>query len=377
MYAREPRAQNYKKRAGNDDKMKRVMKQIMHIAAVLVLAFFAAGCQREGLVPDGACSQVTFSVEVPGSVVTKTDGGADGKEQVVVPEVNNLVYAVYRTSALNQKDAQASIKREDLVYQYNPKASGESTAFVDDNAHVSIELISHQSYIILFWAQVDQIWVSGTDFDLMEVACPDELTANSQAYEAFSGVAYVSDLQGSRRESVELTRPFAQVNIASSDPATFDVDVLSSSVVIGGAAASFNVATQTAGNATKTVTFAAAANPVGPFSADYQHYVARNHVFANGTVSVSYTITTERHGTITNADAPIYNVPVARNYRTNIVGSLLASNVGYNVELQQGWSDELSNEPVASVGGVEYNTLEAAADAARDGSDKTIKLLRR
>lgn len=361
--------------------MKEVMKQTLYIATLVVLAFFAAACQREGLVPDGACSQVTFSVEVPGSVVTKTDGGADGQEQVVVPEVNNLVYAVYKTTASTPeeaKSAMAALTSRDLVYQYNPVAAGETTTFVDGKAHVGIELISQRSYIILFWAQVDQTWVKGTGFDLLNIECPDTLTANSEAYAAYSGVAFVSDIRGSRAESVTLSRPFAQVNIASSavEILSSSVKILSSSVKIIGAASTFNVATQTAGGDPVTVTFTEAATPAGQFSADYQHYIARNYIFANGPVSVGYVINTENHGTISTLDAPICNVPVAMNYRTNILGNLLTSDITYDVDLLQGWTGDLSNEPVASVGGVEYTTLEAAAKAAKAGSDKTITVLK-
>lgn len=369
--------------------MNEVMKQTLYIATLLVLAFFAAGCQREELVPVGAWAQVTFDVEVAGSVVTKADGAeqeqGQNPDQNQVPEVNNLVYAVYRTTASTPeeaKSAMAALTSRDLVYQYNPVAAGETTTFVDGNAHVSIELISNQSYIILFWAQVDQTWVEGTDFDLLNIECPDTLTGNSEAYAAYSGVAFVSDIRGSRAESVTLSRPFAQVNIASSAPSSAveilssSVKILTSSVKIIGAAATFNVATQTAGGDPKTVTFTEAATPDGQFSADYQHYIARNYIFANGPVSVGYVINTERHGTISTLDAPICNVPVAKNYRTNILGNLLTSDITYDVALHQGWTGELSNEPVASVGGVEYTTLEAAADAAKAGSDKTIKLLR-
>lgn len=369
--------------------MKEVMKQTIYIATLVVLAFFAAACQREELVPDGACSQVTFDVEVAGSVVTKADGAeqeqGQNPDQNQVPEVNNLVYAVYRTTASTPeeaKSAMAALTSRDLVYQYNPKAAGETTTFVDGNAHVSIELISQRSYIILFWAQVDQTWVEGTDFDLLNIACPDTLTGNSEAYAAYSGVAFVSDIKGSRAESVTLSRPFAQVNIASSAPSSAveilssSVKILSSSVKIIGAASTFNVATQTAGGDPVTVTFTEAATPAGQFSADYQHYIARNYIFANGPVSVGYVINTEKHGTISTLDAPICNVPVAKNYRTNILGNLLTSDITYDVDLLQGWTGELSNEPVAQVGEQKYTTLEAATAAARDGSDKTIKLLR-
>ena len=309
------------------------MKKLIYCAAALATALFAGSCQQELLDTAQGDSTVTFTVAVPELATTKAYG--DGEN------INNLVYAVYKTDAENLEGAQASMASNSLVYQINPKAQGEVTTFVDGKTNIKLELVKDQNYIVLFWAQVNQTWVTGESFDLTNITYPSKLEANNDKYSAFSGVAYVSRVNGPRSEKVTLYRPFAQINIASTDPADYDVDVVSSSVKVLGAAKNFNVATQTAGDETVDVLYATATNPVGPFNETYPHYVAMNYIFANDAVSVGYTINTREHGDITSTmESPITNVPVAKNYRTNIIGKLLTSDVDYSVELDNNWKGE-------------------------------------
>ena len=341
------------------------MKKLIYSALALVAGLFAASCQQEFSDSTKYISMVTYSVEIPDVVQTKSLGGG--------ANINNLVYAVYRTEAETLDEAKASMSSNTLVYRSNPKANGLATTFSDGKAHVSIELINDQKYIILFWAQVDEAWITGTNFDLTNVVYPDLLDANDDKYSAFSGVSYIAKVKGTRTASVTLSRPFAQINIASVSPRNYEVDVTSSSVKICGVAASFNVATQTASETTTDVEYADAATPSGAFNSTYPHYIAMNYVFASGNVSVGYTINTD-HGTVTCMENPISNVPVAKNHRTNIIGNLLSGDVDYSVTLESGWGEpNLEPHPLyiaAAVGG-EY-TLEEDVDFTDVGAPLVI-----
>jgi hypothetical protein len=236
------------------------------------------------------------------------------------------------------------------VYCINPldpkgDAQGVNTYFNQDGkAHVTLELVKNQKYVVLFWAQNEETWVSGEEFDLTQITYPDtdtdKLKANLNKYEAFCGAAFVGEVTGATKKSVTLTRPFAQINLASSDPANYDVDIVSSSVKIENAYPKFNVATKKAFGDVRTVEYEDNENPGGKFG-NYDHYVAMNYIFANpkndGTtpVKVTCTITTQDHGA--GIVTAIDNVPVAQNYKTNIVGNLLTSDVDYEVSLNDSW----------------------------------------
>ena len=323
------------------------MKKLIYCALALAASLFATSCQQENLEPFGKGNTVTFTVQMP-EVATKAAVVDNGKN------INNLVYAVYRTDANDLAEAAATIDPKKLVYRFN-----ENKSFTEEgNTNVTLELINNQKYIVLFWAQVDQTWVSGDTFDLTSISYPSDLTANDSKYAAFSGAAFVEEVKGARNEKVTLTRPFAQINLATSDPTNYSVAIDSSSVKIENVYSKFNVATMKAYGEFRTVEYAANARPDGKFG-DYDHYVAMNYIFANpqndGTtpVKVTCTIDTEEHGT--GIVKEISNVPVAQNYRTNIVGNLLTSDVSYDIVLDKEWGQpELAPDAIylaAALGG--------------------------
>ena len=336
------------------------MKKLIYCALALAAGLFAASCQQENLEAVKGGSTVTFTVEVPEAVATKAAVVENGEN------INNLVYAVYRTTE-SSEDAFKKLNPELFVYGVNPVAEGKTTVFADNKTTISLELINNQKYVVLFWAQVDQTWIEGAigESSLTAISYPERLFANDSKYAAFSGVAFVEEVKGSRKESVTLTRPFAQINLATNNPERYDVDVTASSVKIDNAAATFNVATQQA-SGTRTVEYESATNPDGTFNG-YDHYVAMNYIFANPkgensqTVSVTCVMDTENHGT--DIEKIISNVPVAQNYKTNIVGNLLTSDVEYTVELNDNWVDGYIVSPE---GNVTQNTFVESASEIQD-----------
>ena len=323
----------------------------------IMTAFLATACMQENFNPEKDGSTVTFTVAVPETVATKAAVVENGEN------INNLVYAVYRTEKETQAEAIANLNPELFVYGVNPVAEGTTTVFADNKTIISLELINNQKYVVLFWAQVDQTWVEGeiNENSLTSISYPADLVANDSKYAAFSGVAFVEDVTIPRR-SVTLTRPFAQINLATNNPERYDVDVTASSVTIDNAAATFNVATQQA-SGTRTVEYASATNPDGTFNG-YDHYVAMNYIFANPkgenseTVSVTCVMDTEEHGD--DIEKVITNVPVAQNYKTNIVGNLLTSDVEYTVELNDNWEDGYIVSPEGDV--VKNTYVESASE---------------
>ena len=327
------------------------MKKLIYCALALAAGLFAASCQQENLEPVQGGNTVTFTVQMP-TVATKATIGNDASS------INDLVYAVYRTTAndlettLGEWDKYAS-----LVYQKNPS----ETVFTDNfSTSVSLELINNQNYVILFWAQNSDVWVAEEDFDLTEITYPANMEVSSEVadkYAAFSGVCFLAAKDFAGKKTVELTRPFAQINIAAADPKNYDVVVNSASMTVGAAGDMFNVAKQEAASTKESLTYTWTNIPATDgFTAGevtYEHYVAMGYVFANGNVSVSYDINTAKHGTVRNT---ISNVPVEENYRTNIVGKLLTSTADYEVTLDKAWGDkELAPDALhlaAAIGGV-------------------------
>lgn len=307
------------------------MKKLIYCAAAMSALVFTA-CQQEVLEPVSENASVTFTVEVPGAAATKALGDD-------VTHINDLVYAVYKTEANTLETAVADMDANMLVYQKNP----ESTAFANGRTNVSIELLNDQNYVILFWAQVNDTWVAGENFDLTDITYPASMAANNDVYAAFSGVSFIESASGTIEKNVILTRPFAQINLGTTLPENFTVNFLTSEVIVSNVGKSFSVATQVATDNTD-VTFNAAALPAEllSVSGNTYTYVAMNYVFANSTVEVEFNINTELHGTVNHT---VPNVPVQKNYRTNIVGNLLTTTAEYEVILDNSW-----NQPETVIG---------------------------
>lgn len=308
------------------------MKKLFYCAAVLATMFFTA-CQQENLEPSEKGTTVSFSVEVPGLAATKADVVDDGSN------INDLVYAVYKVSdeATTLEEAVDAWSAATRVYQVNQT----TTSFEGGRTKVELELLNDQNYVVLFWAQVDDVWVpAGTDFDLTNITYPANMVSSNSDLAAFSGATFVAgdDVEKNIKREVTLTRPFAQINIGTTLPKAFDVEFDNSKVTVRKAGETFNVASQTVtGN--KEVVFAESALPSNYLNvqgdATNYTYVAMNYVFANGVVEVEYDINTKLG--LVNKTIPA--VPVEKNFRTNIIGNLLTSNATYEIKLDDTWGD--------------------------------------
>ena len=313
------------------------MKKILFFASALAGLFFAASCQQEEFAPVEESNVVTFEVGIP-EVATKAAVVDNGNN------INDLVYAVYRTDATSLEAVQADKRLLTLLYQKNYDA--DETTFVTVNgkqsAYVPVELLNNgQNFVVVFWAQVEDKWV-GEDFDLLNGigypvemdanGYPVKMDANNSDFAAFTGISFLKSDNLAAKKSIELKRPFAQINVASTLPAQIKDVVLSTSTVkVMKAGKKFDVINQVASE-TETVEFNPTELPAGNLTVagNTYKYIAMNYVFASGNVEVEYTINTAAHGIIKNT---VSNVPVAANYRTNIVGNLLTSTADYTVTL--------------------------------------------
>ena len=313
------------------------MKKILFFATALAGLFLAGSCQRENLEPAG--NTVTYTVQLADAVGTKALGDE-------ISAVNELVYEVWRTQG--REITAFDAEKDNLLYH--------RTAKVDNGvATIELEFINDQNFTVLFWAHTKDNGVYNVDKLTAVSITPDG--ANNPNAQAFVGRDFVKDCVSDKGGKVTLTRPVAQLNIGTTKESlkAFNDDVVlrGSSVTITGLSTSYNIATLSAGSDEATFVYTdreempipAEYNPVEYLNVngvDYQ-YVAMNYVgfpAENGsTVTVKYVINTSE-GDIDNLDAPILNVPVKANYRTNIIGNLITSKTDYIVTLDKNWADE-------------------------------------
>lgn len=280
------------------------------------MSVLALACAKEP-VGGGEEAGVSFSIEVPGAQTTKAIG--DGET------AKKLYYQVF------DKDGAAI---EGLGVQ--------TTDITGKTATVKFQLVKDQDYNFVFWAQTaadGYYTVDATDGLKKITANYAGKNSNDENFDAFYAVKKMT-VTGPVSETVKLTRPFAQINIAtagqiSAGTATKDIDFTgaASAVTVKGIPTVFSPLAATdvfTGNT--DVTFAKAEAPAGNITVngkDYK-YLAVNYVFApvDGTVyDVNATLTIEGK----DVSLTVPTVPAKQNWRTNIVGDLLTAGADFTV----------------------------------------------
>lgn len=321
------------------------MKKILLFASALAGLFFAGSCQRENLEPVGGNGQVTFTIEAPAAIQTRTI--ADGLN------VNELVYEVWLTNTLGDLTQNAQ-----KLYQATTDMFLENG---ENKATITLDLVNDQKFTVLFWAQVKEAEAYDTDELSAVTYAKSEYKANDESLAAFYAVAYVNDCQHVKKDGtatgslVTLRRPFAQLNLGTLNTSTaYDVALVSSKVKVTNANTQFNVATSVASE-DKVVEFVMNAVPSNPAKITVNdvvyEYAGMNYLFAGDNATVEYDITTKittdtgsssMEGTVNNT---VSSVPLKENYRTNIVGNLLTSKVDYQIIVDASWAAE-EDEPI-------------------------------
>ena len=284
------------------------MKKVLYCAATLAMAFFSASCQQENLEPV-ANGGVTYTITLPEAVQTKGSNGYDSYD---------LYYEVYKTT-----DATAQ-----LLFEKKVTMTGNTTT-------VALDLLNDQDYTVLFWAnKAGEAWFNTADLRNVEMV---QSASNNNDRDAFCAKDELDNFDGAITKTVTLTRPFAQLNIATIVPEVdYNITPNASYVKVSNIPVAYNVATASPVGTAVEVEYTKNLVPTGKKINNEYDLVAMNYVLVpEGNVTVYYEIETA-NGTVKNT---VNNVPLRKNYRTNILGNLLTSNATYTVELKPGFEE--------------------------------------
>ena len=297
---------------------------------------FATSCENELDLGTnvGENAQVTFSVGTP-EIATRAY--SDGQTATV------LQYAVY--------DA-AGNELTDLTV---------TDAEIHGSTTVNLQLTTGNTYSVIFWAAAPNAPYT-VDFaaKTMEVDYTNA-TSNDEARDAFYKY-HTFTVTGAQTETIELRRPFAQLNIGTADYAastSAGYTPTKSAVTVKNIYSTLNLATGAVdGSDEATFNFADIKKDETFPVAGYE-YMAMNYLLVptdKEVVDIEFTYTDANNDAKTRT---VGSVPVQRNYRTNIYGNLLTSNVDINVEIKPEY-----NEPA--------HELDALHKAALNGGTITL-----
>lgn len=306
---------------------------------------------------------VSFALGLEGTLATRAISDGTGADK--------LVYAVYK------------VDEQDTYQKVISSVVENIESFVENGYTLPIPLAKGQSYFAAFWAQNGDCTAYVTD-DLTNVQVNyDSASNNDETRDAFCARTEVFVAEDGQTVDVTLKRPFAQVNVGVTQE-DWDAAVASgylvknSSAVITKAATSLNILTGEVGSDEDdvVVTYSAADIPEETLAVDTDGdgvkepfvWLSMSYILVadhsgvaplgtkSTTESMSFVFTPESGTEITLTDG-LSNVPVQRNWRTNIVGRILTGETNFNITIDP----EFENDNY-----VEYpNSFEQVADGVK------------
>ncbi len=349
-------------------------KAIYALAAMAALTL--ASCSSEDAVtaPTGD-GTVTFTAELPAMA---SRAFADGTTAA------KLAYYVY--------DAEATGDTKTVLF--------DGTADFDGlHATVQLALVTGKTYDIVFWA--DSYGKDAADKPYTYDGATQTVTvsygtaANDEARDAFYYTRAGLKVTGAVSETVTLRRPFAQLNIGTSDleaAKKAGMTLSETGLYIADMPDALNLYDGTVSGSAEA-RFTAATLPEGedfPVEPAKYGYLTMNYILVGADkTTVDVHLTSDINASADRQDVAFTAVPVQRNHRTNIYGALLTNPAIFDVEINPDFEGEYlpvwvstTDELKAALnsgkqniclnpGEYELGGATFTADAVITGSDKT------
>ena len=345
------------------------MKKSLLFVAAAVTALFSA-CSSDELAKGNDVVNVSFNASFDQVMPTRgvsgeSDGTAATKLYVAVYNKDNqLIKAISKIGVDGSQDVETVSNKQ---------------------ATVSFQLVKGQTYNFVFWAQNPNATAGAVVFNPETGKVSVDYTkikANDESLDAFT--AHVNNLTvtGAIAQDVTLKRPWAQVNYGSAQAdwkaaVAAGITVAKSKVTVNNVYKTLNALTGEVEGPAETADIALAANTI-PVSAtpsrtltvsgtNYK-YIGLNYLLVGNEgeqslIKADLEIQKES-GEVINT-VTFSNVPVQRNYRTNIVGNLLTSQAQFNITLDPNYEDDITgNNKVIAEGITRFDNVYSVTNAA-------------
>lgn len=297
------------------------------LTCVTVGACLLTSCSSED-VPANIGSEtgnVVFTASIPGGIQSRSSYDDGTLAQ-------NLTYAVY--------DADGG----------HIAALDGTATFTNLQTTVSLNLVAGKTYTVVFWAEAADDTYYDFDTATGKVTVTPTGDANDAKRDAFFAYEKFT-VTGAINKTVTLRRPFAQINIGTSDLAAFNAagGSISTSGIKVIAPTVLDLRDGTTGDEEAEYIYAPSALvaeseafPVA--TTPEQRWLTTNYILVGDsktTVDVTWiSDNAERQEVVYR------HIPVQRNYRTNIYGVLLTNPANYNVQISPEFEGEFSDAAI-------------------------------
>ena len=332
------------------------MKKLTYsILAAAALLFAACAREAQPAATDGQLADVTFQI---GLDQVQTKAFSDGK---TATDLDVMVF-----SANSATPVYLQKLTQNLTGAFNNQLK----------ANVAMKLVKGETYKIAFWAHAPQCPYT-LDPATATITAATSAAANNEAGDAFFGV-FEGKVTASLSESVTLKRPFAQVNILTTE-ADWTAAVTNNGIAFNGSSMALTAPTKLnlltgAVSEEKAIAFNKAAITeavnIAGYTTGYK-YIAMNYVLAPeanvllGETNKPFSFSVYREG---QEDAlfttPMQNVPVRRNYRTVIAGDVFCVDATFEVSIVSAYDGTQTPE----------NPDQSLIQATITASDKSVEV---
>lgn len=276
----------------------------------MALPLLVASCNNDEAAMSEETVQVSFSTEVPKKMSTRATGELT---------VNKVVCAVF-----DENNAEVTNLRSTVTI-----VDGNSITYAP-------QLIKGRTYNVVFWAMKDD------NYNVEDLTAITRATNGSTAeadYDAFTATTEIF-VENAATQAVTLTRPIAQLNIGIPEEdwttltSTFEQEPAVTTVSYSGKD-SFNALTGTTTGNDVTIerTSPATGAAISVNSKDYKQ-LGTYYLFEDdkSNINITYSVADNNANDI-RSNVEILNVPVWKNYKTNVVGGLLTGTITYNITI--------------------------------------------
>ena len=314
--------------------MKKILIPAISLAAVLLTGACSIDERTSG--GNGDEAMLTLNMGLDGAVQTRAIGDGSGADR--------LIYAVFDKTGAPIEGMKVS---KDVTFPTTE----------------TITLAKGQTYRIAFWAQDSDCDAYTVSDDMVVTIKYDGAAANDENRDAFFKTVEVT-VTGDAELDVELTRPFAQLNVGiyESDWTAGEkagIVISTSRAVVKQAASTLNLLNGEVENPVD-VTFDFAAIPTENLSVDLNgdgkpetyKYLSMNYILPNDETTgdasttlsdLEFTFQPKAGENITLTQG-LDAVPVQRNWRTNIIGQILSGDLSINISIDPGFNGDNNHE---------------------------------
>ena len=318
--------------------MKKILIPAISLAAVLLTGACSIDERTSG--GNGDEAMLTLNMGLDGAVQTRAIGDGSG--------ANHLIYAVFDETGTRIED----------IKQVSKDVTFPTTE--------TITLAKGQTYKIAFWAQNKDCAAYNVSDDMVVTINYDGASSNDETRDAFFKTVEVT-VTGDAELDVELTRPFAQINVGVTTEdwnaaVAAGITITESNAVVNQAASTLYLIDGTVDNSVNvTFNFANIPGPDEALSVDLDgdgtpetyKYLSMNYILPNdGTTTgdasttlsdLEFTFSPKTGNDITLTQG-LDAVPVQRNWRTNIIGQILSGDLSLNISIDPGFNGDNNHE---------------------------------